>query len=185
MGTASLGMPPRVHHLSDSGSDPLLESVGSWFRLTVAVARQAGLGEAGRPPSGPSRPLVLPGLCTAFVQSPGKWVAEVLLILGCLVVLWMDVEAFRCIQLNRSPTLDSEPHECVSWPLDRSRGRASEGARPAGLGEVGLYLRFWKMGHIWLIPKVSHGHSMFTLLHVLCAQHITLPICTYEKLAHT
>ena len=49
----------------------------------------------------------------------------------------MDVEAFRCIQLNQSPTLDLEPHECVSWPLDRSHGRALEGARPAGLGEAG------------------------------------------------
>ena len=48
----------------------------------------------------------------------------------------MDVEAFRSIQLNQSPTLDSEPYECVSWPLDQSRGRASEGARMAGLGEA-------------------------------------------------
>ena len=125
---AGLGMPPRVHRLSDSGSDPLLESVGSWLRLAVACARPAGVGEAGRSPSGPSRPLGLPRLCTALVPSPGKWVAEIYLILGCLVDLWMDVEAFRCIQLNQSPTLDSEPHECVSWPLDRSRGRALEGA---------------------------------------------------------
>ena len=93
--------------------------------------------QAGRPPSGPSRPLGLPRLRSALVPSPGKWVAEVYLILGCLVGLWMDVEAFRCIQLNQSPTLDSEPHECVSWPLDRSRGRALGGARPAGLGEAG------------------------------------------------
>ena len=90
-----LGMPPRVHRLSDSGSDPLLESVGSWLRLEVACARPAGL-----PPFGPSRPLVLPRLRSALVPSPGKWVAEVYLILGCLVGLWMDVEAFRCIQLN-------------------------------------------------------------------------------------
>ena len=72
---ASLGMPPCVHRLSDNGSDPLLESVGSWFRLTVAVARLAGLGMAGRPPSGPSWPLVLPKLRSIFVHPPGKWVA--------------------------------------------------------------------------------------------------------------
>ena len=27
--------------------------------------------------------------------------------------------------------------------------------------------------------------SMFTPLQVPCAQHITLPVCTYEKLGHT
>ena len=117
MGPAGLGMPPRVHRLSDSGSDPLLESVGSCFCFTVASARPAGLGEAGWPPSGPSRPLVLPRLRSALVPSPGKWVAEVYLILGCLVGLYMDVEAFRCIQLNQGPTLDSEPHDCVTLPL--------------------------------------------------------------------
>ena len=72
---AGLGMPPRVHRLSDNGSDPLLELVRSWFCLTVAVVRPAGLGEAGRPPSSPSRPLVLPRLRSAFVHPPGKWVA--------------------------------------------------------------------------------------------------------------
>ena len=30
---AGLGMPPRVHRLLDSGSDYLLDSVGSWLRL--------------------------------------------------------------------------------------------------------------------------------------------------------
>ena len=39
--------------------------------------------------------------------------------------------------IEPEPTLDLEPYECVSWSLDRSRGRASEGARPAGLGEAG------------------------------------------------
>ena len=43
---ASLGVSPRGHRLSDNGSDLLLESVGSWFRLTVALARPAGLGKA-------------------------------------------------------------------------------------------------------------------------------------------
>ena len=38
---AGLGMPQRVHRLSDNISDPLLESVGSWFRLAVAIARPA------------------------------------------------------------------------------------------------------------------------------------------------
>ena len=84
---AGQGLPPRGRRLSDNGSDPFLESVDSWVCLIAAVARSAGLGEAGRPPSGPFRPLVLPGLRTAFVQSPGKWVADVLLILGCLAVL--------------------------------------------------------------------------------------------------
>ena len=76
-------------------------------------------------------------LHSAFVHPPGKWVAGLLRILGCLASLWTKVDAFRCIQLNQSPTLDSEPHECVSWLLDRSRGIALEGARPAGLGEAG------------------------------------------------
>ena len=84
---AGLGVLPCGHRLSDNSSDHLLESVGSWDCPVVAVARPAGLGEA----SGPSRPLVLPRLRSAFVHSPGKWVAEVLLVLGYLVDLWMDV----------------------------------------------------------------------------------------------
>ena len=124
-------MPPYGHHLSDNGSDLLLESVGSWFCFAVASARPAG-----RPPSGPSRPLVLPMLHSAFVHCPGKWVARLHWILGCLVALWTNVNAFRCIQLNRGPTLVSEPHECISLPLDQSRGRVLGGARPAGLGEA-------------------------------------------------
>ena len=40
---AGLGMPPRVHRLSDNGSDLFLESVGSWLCLTVVTARPAGL----------------------------------------------------------------------------------------------------------------------------------------------
>jgi len=74
-GSAGLGVPPRGHHLLVKGSDHLLESVDSWFLLTVVTARLAGLGEAGRPPSSPSRPLVLPRLRSAFVHPPGKWVA--------------------------------------------------------------------------------------------------------------
>ena len=69
---AGLGMPPRVHRLSDSGSDHLLESIGSWLRLAVACARPAG-----RPPSGPSQPLGLLRLCSALMPSPEKWVAEI------------------------------------------------------------------------------------------------------------
>ena len=130
-------MPPRGHRPWNNGSDLLLETVDSCVGFTLACARPAGLGEAGRSPSGPSRPLVLPMLHSAFVHPPGKWVARLLWSLGYLVSLWTKVDAFRCIQLNQSPTLDSEPHECVSWPLDRRRGRALEGARPAGLGEAG------------------------------------------------
>jgi len=80
---------------------------------------------------------------------PGKWVLEILVTLGCLVNLWMDVEAFRCIQLNQDPTLDSEPHECVTLPLVRSRDHVLGGARPAGLGEAGRpgilpnFAQFW------------------------------------------
>ena len=72
---AGLGVPPRGHHLLVKGSDHLLESVDSWFLLTVVTTRPADLGEAGRPPSSPSRPLVLPRLRSAFVHPPGKWVA--------------------------------------------------------------------------------------------------------------
>ena len=97
---AGLGLPPRGHRLSDNGFDHFLESVDSWVRVGFVVARPAGLGEAGRPPSGPSRPLTLLRLCPALVHSPGKWVLEIFVILGCLVDLWMDVEAFRYIQLN-------------------------------------------------------------------------------------
>jgi len=68
---------------------------------------------------------------------PGKWVLEILVTLGCVVNLWMDVEAFRCIQLNQGPTHDSEPHECITLPLVRSRDYVLGGARPAGLGEAG------------------------------------------------
>ena len=141
---AGLGMPPRVHRLSDNGSDLFLESVGSWLCLTVVTARLAGLGEAGWPPSGPSRPQVLPMIHSAFVHPPGKWVAGLLWSLGCLVSLWTKVDAFRCIQLNQIPTLNLEPHECVSWPLDRSRGRDLEGAKPPGLGEA---------ARPWILPN--------------------------------
>ena len=78
----------------------------------------------------------MPRLCSALVHSPGKWVAEILLILGCLVGLWMDVEAFQSIQLSQGPTLDSEALEHVTLPLVRSRGHVFRGARPAGLGEA-------------------------------------------------
>ena len=82
---AHLGLPPRGRRLSENGSDIFLESVDSWVCSVIAVARLAGLGEAGRPPSGPSRPLTLPRLCPALVHSPGKWVLEIFVILGCLV----------------------------------------------------------------------------------------------------
>ena len=59
------------------------------------------------------------------------------MLLGYFVDLWMDVEAFRCIQLNQGPILDSEPLECVTLPLVRSRDCVFGGARPASLGEAG------------------------------------------------
>ena len=80
-------VPPRGHRFSVNGSDLLLQSVGNWFCFAVASATPAGLGEAGRPPSGPSRPLDSLTLHSAFVHSPRKWVVEILLILGCLVGL--------------------------------------------------------------------------------------------------
>ena len=40
---AGLGMPPRVHRLSDNGYDLFLESVGSWFYFVDASARPASL----------------------------------------------------------------------------------------------------------------------------------------------
>ena len=110
-------MPPRGHRLSDNGSDHLLELVDSWVCAGIVVARPAGLGVAGRPPSSPSRPLTWMWLCSALGHSPGKWVLEILVLLGCFVDLWMDIEAFRCFQLNQGPTLDSKPLECVTLPL--------------------------------------------------------------------
>ena len=94
---AVLGIPPRGHRPLDSGSDHFLEVVGSWSCIGFAVARPADLGEAGWPPSGLSCPLTWPRLCSALGHSPGKWVLEILVLLGCFVDLWMDVEAFRCI----------------------------------------------------------------------------------------
>ena len=114
---AGLGILTRGHRPSDSGSDHSLEAVGSWSRVGFAVARPAGLGEAGRPPSSPSRPLTWPRPCSALGHSPRKWVPATLVLLGCFVDLWMDVEAFRCIQLNQGLTLDLEPLECVTLPL--------------------------------------------------------------------
>ena len=67
------------------------------------------------------------------MHSPEKWVLEILVTLGYLMNLWMDVEAFRCIQLNQGLTLDSEPHECVTLPLVQSRDCVLGGVRPAGL----------------------------------------------------
>ena len=132
-----LGVPPRGHRLSDNGSDLLLESVGSWFCFTVASAMPAGLGEAGWPPSGPSRPLTWTRPCSAFEHPLGKWVPAIFVILGCLVDLWMGVEAFRCFQLNQGLTLDLEPLDCVTLSLVRSRGCVFGGAMPVGVEEAG------------------------------------------------
>ena len=134
---AGLGILPRGHRPSDSGSYHSLEAVGSWSRVGFAVDRPAGLGEVGRPPSGPSQPLTWPRPCSALEHSPGKWVPAIFVLLGCLVNLWMSVEAFRCFQLNQGLTLDLEPLDCVTLSLVRSRGLACGGARPAGLEEAG------------------------------------------------
>ena len=156
---AGLGLPPRGRRLSDNGSDPSLESVDSWVCLIAVVARSAGLGEAGWPPSGPSQPLTLLRLRSALVHSPGKWVTEFFLILGCFMGLWTNVDAFRCIQLNRGPTLDSEPHEHVSLPLDQSRGHVLGGARPAGLGEAARPGFLPISAHFWYTCSCNQNSS--------------------------
>jgi len=86
------------------GLDHFLEAVGSWFCVGVAVARPGGLGEAGQPPSGPSQPLTWPRPCSTLGHSPGKWVLAILVLLGCFVDLWMDVEAFRSLFVNLDET---------------------------------------------------------------------------------
>ena len=64
---AGLELPPRGRRLSDNGSYPFLESVESLVCPIAAVARLTSLGEAGRPPSSPSRPLTWPRFCTGLV----------------------------------------------------------------------------------------------------------------------
>ena len=135
--------------LSDNGSDPSLESVDSWVRAGFVVPRPAGLGEAGRPPSGPSRPLTWPRPYSALEPSPGKWGPAIFVILGCLVNLWMDVEAFRCFQLNQGLTLDLEPLDCVTLSLVRSRGLACGSVRPPSLGEAGRLGIFPNSAQFW------------------------------------
>ena len=142
-------MPPRGRRLSNNGSNHFLDAVGSWFCAGVAVARPAGLVEASRPPSGPSRPLTWPRLGSALGHSPRKCVLEILVLLACFVDLWMDVEAFRYFQLNQGPTLDSEPLECVTLTLFQSRDCVLRGARPAGLGEAGRHGFLPKFAHFW------------------------------------
>ena len=44
------------------------------------------------------------------------------------------VQAFRSIQLNQDPVLDSGHHGYATLPLDRSQGCVFGGARPVGLG---------------------------------------------------
>ena len=149
VGPANLGILPCGHRPSDSGSDHFLEAVGSWSRVGSAVARPAGLGEAGQPPSGPSQPPTWPGPYSALEPSPWKWGPTIFVILGCLVNILMDVEAFQCFQLIQDLTLDLEPLDCVTLSLVRSRGLACGGARPAGLGEAGRpvilpnFAQFW------------------------------------------
>jgi len=68
------------------------------------------------------------------VLSPGKWITDLHLILGYLVGLWINANAFRSIQLNQDPILESGHHGYATLPLERSRECVLRGARPAGLG---------------------------------------------------
>ena len=93
------------------------------------------------------------------MRSPGKWVLEILVTLGCLVDLWMDVEAFQCIQLNQGLTLDLEPLECVTLPLVQSRGHVFGGARPAGLGEAARPGILPNSAQFWCTCSWNHNSS--------------------------
>ena len=107
----------------------------------------------------PSRPLTWPRLCTGLVQSPGKWVLRILVNLGYLVNLWMDVEAFRCFQLNQGLILDLEHLECVTLPLVQSRGHVFGGARPAGLGEAARPGILSNSAQFWCTCSWNHNSS--------------------------
>ena len=69
--------------------------------------------------------------------SPGRWVTDLDLILGCLVGLRINADAFRSIRLNRDPILDSGHYECVTFPPDQSQGCVFRGAS-AMCSEAGL-----------------------------------------------
>ena len=88
--------PKQLPTASRRRSEPLSKSRWPHGR----IPRPAGLGEAGRPPSGPTRASVAPTCHSKFVLSPGRWVTDLHLILGCLVGLWINVNAFRSICLN-------------------------------------------------------------------------------------
>ena len=114
-----------------------------------ASPRPAGMGS---PPRG--RRLSDNG-SDPLLESVDSW----LVLLGCFVDLWMDIEAFRCFQLNQDPTLDFEPLECVTLPLVRSRDCVFGGARPAGLGEAGRpgFLPFF--AHFWYTCSWNQNSS--------------------------
>ena len=90
LATAAIGQ-TQLSTDSRKGSEPLSER----RRPRGGNPRPAGQGEASRPLSSPSWPSVLPKSHSSFVHSPGKWVLELLFILGCLVGLWINVNAFR------------------------------------------------------------------------------------------
>jgi hypothetical protein len=54
----------------------------------------------------------------------------------------MDVEAFRCFQLNQGLILDLEHLECVTLQLVQSWGHVFGGSRPPGLGFCPILLNF-------------------------------------------
>ena len=90
-------MLPRSADLRTVALIPSGEAVDSWFSVGVTVARPAGLGEAGRPPSGSSRPQTWPRPCSTCGLSPGKWVLGFFAVLGYLLDFWMSLEAFQLV----------------------------------------------------------------------------------------
>ena len=83
------------------------------------------------------------------------------MILGCLVNLWMDVEAFQCFQLNQGLTLDLEPLDCVTLSLVRSCGLACGDARPVGLGFCPNLLNFGT-----LVPESKTHPKLVELVRI-------------------
>jgi len=128
--------------------------ISSWSRcnlrsLNADKARPAGLREAGRPPSGSSRPFVAPTLHLYDCDLPERWIGDLDTSLHGVVSLLILVQAFRSTRSNRHPILNSEAFERVTLPLDRRRGTMCGGARPASLGEAGRPGFLPKFAHFW------------------------------------
>ena len=76
----------------------------------------------------------------------------------------MDVEAFRCFQLDQGLTLDLEHLNCATLPLVRSRDRVCGGARPAGLREAGrprILLNF-----LTPVPEIKTHPKLVELIRI-------------------